>query len=314
MRKIIREILEEIIQGGYDAYHGSDVEINKFVDDFVGGKNAKGKEGAGIYFSTTPKGAEYYGKHIYKVKLSGTFLDKNNSSEEVDPGELVRLIKMKKDWELNAQDYAEDPEVGAMEAAQMAIQYNETEADVWQQIEADFYRDDSVDYVRNMTKLGYDGIIVDAPSDFSGDKHIIVFNPAIIKYEGKVEQKDINEAYIGVNGLQDFDPRLIYPYNDIWNVIGDYFKKNEKYFMKFGWGIFDAIGNKELDSKFKSETNSVFRVEKIDEFNNQEEPTLDYLSSDQEAYEKAREAGFLVNKNGVVLGLNGVNLVKKANA
>ena len=87
---------------------------------------------------------------------------------------------MKDDWEMNAQDYSEDPESGAYEAAYMAIQYNGDEAEAFQQIEADFYRYDSVEYVRNMTKLGYDGIIVDAPSDVPGDKHIIVFNPAAI--------------------------------------------------------------------------------------------------------------------------------------
>jgi hypothetical protein len=191
VRKIVREVLKEsvlreIIEDSFEAFHGSPGEISKFTDDFVGGEKANDAQGAGIYFATDLDDAAHYGDHIYKVSLKGRFLDRNAPVDGVDPEELVRLIKMKNDWEMNAQDFAEDPEVGAYEAANMAIQYNQDEAEVFQQIEADFYRYDSVDYVRNMVKLGYDGIIVDAPSDIPGDKHIIVFNPGVITFIEKV--------------------------------------------------------------------------------------------------------------------------------
>lgn len=188
VRKVLREsVIEEIIEDGFDAYHGSPKEIERFVDDFVGGEKANDAQGAGIYFATNQEDAAHYGDHIYKVYIKGKFLDRNAPIDSVDPEELVKLIKMKDDWEMNAQDYSEDPETGAYEAAHMAIQYNGDEAEAFQQIEADFYRYDSVEYVRNMTKLGYDGIIVDAPSDFVDDKHIIVFNPAAIEIRGKVQ-------------------------------------------------------------------------------------------------------------------------------
>lgn len=192
IRKIVREVLREsviseIIEDSFEAYHGSPNKIDRFVDDFVGGEKANDAQGAGIYFATNPKDASYYGDNIYKVRISGKFLDRNAPKENVDPEELVKLIKMKDEWELMAQDYSEDPEAGAYEAAHMAIQYNHDEAEVWQQIEADFYRYDSVSYVRNMTKLGYDGIIVDAPSEVPGDKHIIVFNPNAIKFVEKIK-------------------------------------------------------------------------------------------------------------------------------
>lgn len=181
VREVLREsVIKETIEDEFIAYHGSSGEINKFVDDFVGRENAADQQGAGIYFASNPEDANHYGDHIYKVRIKGKFLDRNAPIENVDVEELVRLIKMKDDWEMNAQDYSEDPESGAYEAAYMAIQYNGDEAEAFQQIEADFYRYDSVEYVRNMTKLGYDGIIVDASSDVPGDKHIIVFNPAAI--------------------------------------------------------------------------------------------------------------------------------------
>jgi len=191
VRKIVNQVLREsvineVIEGEFVAYHGSPNEIKRFTDDFVGGKDANDAQGAGIYFATNPEDAAHYGEHIHKVIIKGNFLDRNAPIENVDINELVSLIKMKDEWEMDAQDYSEDPDDGAYEAASMAIQYNGDEAEAFQQIEADFYRYESVNYVRNMTKLGYDGIIVDAPSDFVGDKHIIVFNPSVITFIDKV--------------------------------------------------------------------------------------------------------------------------------
>jgi hypothetical protein len=47
-------------------------------------------------------------------------------------------------------------------------------------VQTSWYPYDPLGFVRNMTRLGYDGLIVDAPSDFVGDKHIIVFNPEAV--------------------------------------------------------------------------------------------------------------------------------------
>ena len=188
-----KNLISEITEGGWDAYHGSTHRIDKFSDEFVGGDNAHDQEGAGIYFTTNIKNARIYGDYIYSVHISGRFLDKENPPDSVDPEELVRLIKMRSNWENEAYNYDENPEIGAYKAAEGAIRYNDSEADVFQQIEADFYRYDPVSYVRDMTKLGYDGIVVNAPSDFVGDKHIIVFNTKCIEYRGLIENKAINK-------------------------------------------------------------------------------------------------------------------------
>lgn len=119
---------------------------------------------------------------MYSVKIGGNqFLDDSTPASDVDIEVLVKLIKMLDDWEMNAQDWAVDPEDGAYEAARSAIEYNDTERDVFQQIWVDFYRYNPVDYVRNMVKLGYDGMVVDGYRDQRGIKHIIVYNPSIIE-------------------------------------------------------------------------------------------------------------------------------------
>lgn len=76
-----------------------------------------------------------------------------------------------------------------------------------------------------------------------------------------------------------------------------------------GWGVFDSYGSKSVDDKYNSGSNSVFRIEKIDELDNQEYPVLDYLSTDEQAYEKVIEAGFIVNDEGVILGIGDNKLV-----
>jgi len=183
---LFEEVMNEITNGGYIAYHGSTNKIEKFVDDFVGGEEATDQEGPGIYFTTSYDDALGYGNYVYKVRIKdGKFLDDKTPSDSVDVEELVTLIKQAEDWELNAQDWAEDPEHGAYEAAHSAIEYNETERDVFQQIWISFYRYEPVPFVRNMVKLGYDGIVIDAyRTSENNNKHIIVYNPNIIEYLG----------------------------------------------------------------------------------------------------------------------------------
>ena len=109
------------------------------------------------------------------------------------------------------------------------------------------------------------------------------------------------------------DIRLTYPYEEIWNEIGDFVQTNQESWEVAGWGIFDAIGNEELDSKYLSPSNSFFRVEKFDELHNQEHGVMDYLDNDDQARDKAIIQGFMLDDDGVVIGFKGVNLLDKYN-
>ena len=176
-KKVYNKISESV-EISMDAFHGSDVRINKFEDSFLSGETVTQHHGAGVYFTTSYDNAEMFGKNVHSVHISGNFIDKETPSNLVDIDELITLMKMSSDeWEMEAYNYSEDADVGIMIAAQDAIDYGDNEADVFLRVQSSWYQHTPLDYVRNMTKLGYDGMIVDAPSDFVGDKHIILFNP-----------------------------------------------------------------------------------------------------------------------------------------
>lgn len=169
--------IDEIVIGGeIEAFHGSETKIENFTDEFVGSEEATDQEGPGIYFTTSHDDARTYGKYVYSVILKPRKLVDETSSENIDPEELMGIITTLPEWEMNAQNWDEDPETGLFLAVNDFIKYNETEKDVYQQVWYDFFRYHPIEFVREMTKLGYDGQIINRETV----QHIIVYNPAII--------------------------------------------------------------------------------------------------------------------------------------
>lgn len=191
MRKIIitesqlKKLIDETVEGlEISAYHGSETEIKTFVDEFVGADEANDQEGPGIYFTTNYEEASRYGKYLYHVLLTPRKLvDDNTPSEDVDPETLKTIIKSLPEWEYNAMDWDENPEIGLDNAVTSAIQYNDTEKDVFQQVWIEFFRYNPVEFVREMTKLGYDGQLIKKENETN---HIIIYNPAVIEVK-KIE-------------------------------------------------------------------------------------------------------------------------------
>lgn len=182
IQKLLKEsLLPESIKGGsYNVFHGSPIKIENFVDDFVGGKEANDQEGPGIYFTTSKEEANRYGDNIYNVTLTPRLL-----FDQIPPNPmkltpiLTKLVRMAEDWEMSAQDYDENPIIGLNEFVKSTLQYNDNEKDCLLQVWVDFYRYRPIEYVRNCVSLGIDGIIVN--KDYENTKHIIVYNPSIIK-------------------------------------------------------------------------------------------------------------------------------------
>ena len=187
IKKLLNEHLNEIVSGGeYIVYHGTNSDIQKFSDEFVGKEEATDQEGPGIYFTTLKEESEMYGKNLYSVKLTPRkLMDMTPINKNKWRSFTTKMLQSAPDWEDTAQNFHENPKKGLILAVESMMDYNDTEKDLAQQIWYDFYRYTPVDFVRNMVEMGIDGIIV--PREKSN--HIIVYNPSIIDVL-EVENKD----------------------------------------------------------------------------------------------------------------------------
>ena len=183
LKDIYENLLLESSNQKIIAYHGTDYEIEKFSDSFIDGDRVTQHHGSGIYFATNYENARMFGNNVYKVELSGRFISDTNPISDVNPEELINLMKLsdEDEWELEAQNYHPDPEVGLRIALEDALNVK-TEADAFMRIQSGgWYSYDGIGYVRAMSKIGIDGVIVTPPKDWVNEKHIIMFNPNTIK-------------------------------------------------------------------------------------------------------------------------------------
>ena len=181
IKTLLREnLLPEVTTGkSFTAYHGSPKEITNFSDEFVGGKEATDQEGPGIYFTSSIEEARRYGENVYTVTLTPRkLLDMTPSSKKLATL-ISKMAFMAPEWDVHAQNFDENPRVGVNQFVQSTIDYNDTEKDVAQQIWIDFYKYSPVEFVRNMVKMGIDGILV--PKQYDDVTHYIIYNPSIIK-------------------------------------------------------------------------------------------------------------------------------------
>jgi hypothetical protein len=208
---IYESLLSETTQTEFIAYHGSNHKIEKFSDSFVDGDRVTQHHGAGIYFATSYKNARMFGDNVYKVKLSGNFISEDNPSSDVNPDDLANLMKLsdEEEWGLEAQNYHPDVETGLRIAIKDALNYGETEADVFMRVQTGgWYMHDGLGYVRGMTKIGIDGVIVNPPKDWVNEKHIIVFNPNIIEFIGIVNLDESLNEYISQRDLDSIEDKI----------------------------------------------------------------------------------------------------------
>lgn len=172
------------------AYHGTKHQISSFVDDFVGGKEANDQEGPGIYFTTSLNNAMAYGNNVYQVELTPKKSVSVQENKNAPINHIEWLILQAPDWEDTAMNWSENPKVGYKIAAADFIKYNNNPHQQYLQVWYDFYRNNPVDYVKNMVKLGYDSIIIGGRNSLitgeSDITHFVVLNPQIIKFIKKI--------------------------------------------------------------------------------------------------------------------------------
>lgn len=164
-----------------EAYHGSPTEIKKFTDDFVG--EGVDQEGPGIYFTTNEEDAAGYARKsegngkIYHVRLEMNKLIPTKG--KVKESEINSMIEWAPNYEEKLMDWGHEDLQSNLRAFKDSLKRQATPKDVFLSLWYDLYRYTPIDYVRNMVLLGYDGLIVQ--KEFMNVKHIIVYNPKVIK-------------------------------------------------------------------------------------------------------------------------------------
>lgn len=181
------EPLNETIKGGeYVMYHGSKHKFDKFTDEFVGKENATDQEGPGIYFTESEEEAHMYGEYIYSVVLRPRKMTNAANKKVVSVSMMSSLIKMSPQWKEDAQNYDINPNRGLAKAISMMSEYADNEKDLYQQIWVDFFRHQPRLFIQGMSKLGFDGQLIN--KEYGGVRHIIAYNPAIITITNMVSK------------------------------------------------------------------------------------------------------------------------------
>lgn len=184
----LNEYLSESKETELILYHGSSVLFDKFIIDNVGKEEANDADGSGIYFTNVKNDASLYGRYIYTVKLKPRKLISDKTRKGITRTFLSKLIKMRDDWELNAQDWDENENIG-LNLFLNNVFDEDNAKEMLLSIWHDFYRYSPIEYCQNVTKLGVDGLISSLQWK-DGVEHYIIYNPDIIEI---IEIEEMNK-------------------------------------------------------------------------------------------------------------------------
>lgn len=189
MKKLMEDIsaiMEGQLPGYY--YHGSTAPISQFSDEFVGRGNDE--YGPGIYFSSVPYTAIGYAAdggqngRLYQCELH---LRKELSKKtKINKAVLLKLIQSTPDTEAWT-DWDENQNRAYMTALKNYVEEGNM-YDALMSVWYDWYRNYPVDFIRKLVQLGYDGYVY---TFSSGEKFVVVYNPASIKV---IQNFNIEEA------------------------------------------------------------------------------------------------------------------------
>lgn len=177
-------------------YHGTNYEIKKFSDEFAG-KVGPDAEGPGIYFTNSKENAMMWGKLIYKVILNPRkTITNQKTSHAANKKDLKKLLDIK------GEDYilmrTENVELDKIMAINEAIKYSETEDEVYHSIRQEQYSYAPQNFMRNMTKIGIDALILYKKgfefNDVNKVFHCLVYNPEIINIVDVEKVNDLSEV------------------------------------------------------------------------------------------------------------------------
>ena len=175
------------------AYHGTSGDFEIFDTAFSG--QGTDQEGPGIYFSSNPDDASAYadgqGAKVFPVYLNfkKTVPLEGNVNQEEIKYLILKSLNLNSEDDLYNMDedvfynsllsnWAENPTDAFYQLFSSIVSNAKSPHDAFQTAWYELYRDNPNDYLRLMTGLGYDGVIVPKQGDAI---HYIVFNSNIIQ-------------------------------------------------------------------------------------------------------------------------------------
>lgn len=173
-------------------YHGRASLVKNWKDVRIG--KGHDQDGPGIYFTESIEDASMYGNYLYTVILSlKKYVDNDAKIKNFNIKEANILIQSSKEYldeDGKWTDWGEDRQ-SAIKTALDAYEDCYSVKDLFESVWFDWYKGYEWDYLNNMVKLGYDGVILD-PGSSGGVQHIVMFNPSNIETIKIDEIKDKN--------------------------------------------------------------------------------------------------------------------------
>ncbi|WNA15946.1 hypothetical protein XaC1_303 [Xanthomonas phage XaC1] len=176
--EMARSIGSVIVEGNIGTfYHGSTHKISTFNDEFVGSGNDQ--LGPGIYFSSSLKDALGYSDnngYIYEVQIN--LRNDLDMKSKVNPRLVKALIQASPDdyaW----QNWSENKKQGIELGYRNTLEISDNMLEAIDNINGDWYRQYEKDFVRQLTKLGFDGSI-HRNVNGSDSTWVVVYNPQAI--------------------------------------------------------------------------------------------------------------------------------------
>jgi len=171
IKKILKEELNSL-SGKYEVFHGSTVDFDTFTYDFVGKGNDQ--EGAGFYFTTSYEDALTYGDFVkkYLITLGKTTNTSGGVNDRGFPKLIETLMRKAPNYKDVLTNFGEYPVVAHKMALEGMLNAN-TQHEAFQNVWYDFYRNDAGVFLFNLSKAGFDGVII--PRE-NGVTHFIVYN------------------------------------------------------------------------------------------------------------------------------------------
>lgn len=162
------------------AFHGSREEIREFTEKQI--QMNKGQELPGMFFTSNDNDARLIGgPFVTEVRLKLVNVLATSGNSRIKRPDVLYMINKSPDIDEALARFHENPREAQFKAIDFVMKAMSV-SDGFARIYEEFYKGHNKEFVKNMSNLGYDGMVIKKKDDV---KHYIVFNSKAIKIKKK---------------------------------------------------------------------------------------------------------------------------------